>query len=196
MPPDRPNGLMNGPGPALLLRWEGGRISIVPENDDIRGIDLNRYVYRAATIFTQYPDTPHLLAVPFDARTRSVHHFGRGWQRITFIHNRVGNSSSNAYYSYISNQGAEPRIAAPGSARWIPQLLPGWYNCDTRHDTRIQAGLIGELPLLFALASFSAPPTSQAQGVLLNSVARGTWHPHELPTGRKFAEFMEPRELC
>ena len=151
-------------------------------------------MYHAATVFTQNPDTPHLLAVPFDARTRSVQNFGRGWQRITFTHHRGGGNSSNDYYSYISNQGAEPRIAAPGSARWMPQLLPAWYNCDTRHDTRSQAGLIGELPLLFALASFSAPPTSQ--GVLLNSVARGTWHPHGLPTGRKFAESVELRELC
>ncbi len=194
MPPDKPNGLTNGQGPTLLLRWEGGRIIIVPANDPIRNIDLDRYVYRAATIFTQYPDTPHLLAVPFDARTRSVNSFGRDWQRITFNHNPVANSS-NAYYSYISDRGAEQRIAAPGSPHWIHQLLPVWYDCtNAQHVARTQAGLIGELPLLFALASFSAPPTSQAS--LLNSIAPGAWHPHGQSTGCRFAEPVEPPKLC
>ena len=192
MPPDRPNGLRNGQDPALLLRWQGGRTTIVPANDPIQSINLDRYFHSAATIFTHHPHTPHLFAVPFDARTRSVHHFGRGWQPITFNHNRIGDNSS--YYSYISNQGAESRIAAPGSARWIPQLLPTWYDCEPRHATRIQAGLIGELPLLFALAAFSAPPTSQVP--FLNSVARGTWHPHNQPTGRRFAYSVEPHQLC
>ena len=182
MPPDRANGLTNGPGPTQLLCWEGGRISIVPANNPIRGINLNGYVYRTATIFTQYPDTPHLLAVPFNARTRSVHpSFGRGWQHVTFNHIRVGNSG-DAYYSYISTCGGEQKIAARGSQNWIDQLLPGWYDCDPRHDTRNQAGLIGELPLLFALAAFSAPPTSQA--CLPHSIAPGKWIRHGQSTGR------------
>ena len=181
LPPNRPNGLTNGQG-SLFLRWEDGRISTVPANDPIRGVDLDRYTYRASTIFTQYPDTPHLLAVPFDARTRNVSQYGRGWQHITFIHNRVGNSG-NAYYSYISDQGAEQRIAAPALPQWIDQLLPSWYNCEPRHATRIQAGLIGELSLLFALAAFSAPPTSP--GVLLSSMQPVKWMHHDLPTGRK-----------
>lgn len=193
VPPDRPNGLTNGQGPTLLLRWEGGRIIIVPANHPIRGIDLDRYEYRAATVFTQNPHTPHLLAVPFDARTRSVHQFGRRWQMITFNHNRVANSS-NAYYSYISNNGAEQTIAARGSPNWIPQLLPAWYDCDPRHAARIQAGLIGELPLLFALAAFSAPPTSHLS--LLTSIAPGRWIPHGESTGRRFAEPVAPPKLC
>ena len=182
VPPDRPNGLINGQGPTLLLRWEGGRINSVPANDPIRGIDLERYVYSAATVFTQHLDTPHLLTVPFDATTRSVHHFKRGWQPITFVHSPVG-ISSNAYYSYILYQGTEPRIAAPMLPHWIPELIPAWYDCDPRHATRTQAGLIGELPLLFALAAFSAPP--QSLGVLLSSMQPGEWFPHGLTGGRK-----------
>ena len=192
MPPNRPNGLTNGQG-SLFLRWQGGRISTVPANDPIRGVDLDRYTYRASTIFTQNPDTPHLLAVPFDARTTNVYQYGRGWQRITFIHNRVGNSS-NAYYSYISDQGAEQRIAAPALPHWIDQLLPSWYNCEPRHAARTQAGLIGELPLLLALAAFSAPPTSP--GSLLNCIAPGRWFAHQQPTGRRFAESVKGLELC
>ena len=47
----------------------------------------------------------------------------------------------------------------------------------------MQAGLIGQLPLLFALAAFSAPPKSL--GVLLSSMWPGEWMFHELNTGLK-----------
>ena len=181
LPPNRPNGLTNGQGPVLLFRWKGGRINMISANDPIQGIDLNRYMYRTATTFTQYPDTPHLLAVPFNARTRSVYHSGRGWQNIRYIHNRVGNS--NAYYSYISVQGVERAIAAPGSPSWMPELLPSQHDCDRRHATRTQAGLIGELPLLFAIAAFSVPPLRLQ--TLLSSMQPGKWCSHGLKTGRK-----------
>ena len=183
VPPSTPKGFRHCQDPVPLLRWEGGRNSIVPANHPIQGVDLDRSVYRAATIFTQYPDTPHLLSVPFDARTTSVQQSRRGWQSITFNHIRVGDSNSNAYYSYISSRGAERKIAAPGSPHWIPQLLSDWYDSDPRHVTRIQAGLIGDLPLLFALAAFSAPPESSF--VLLSSMLPGRWVPHGLLTGRK-----------
>ena len=183
VPPMRPNGLTNGQGPALLLRWEGGEINIVPANDPIRGIDFNRYVYRAATIFTQYPDTPHLLVVPFDARTRSVQLFGRGWHRIAFDHLQVAKSNRDTHYSYTSDQGAEQRIAAPGSPQRMPQLLPPSYDCNPRHAARSHAGLIGQLSLLFALAAFSAPPTSLE--MLSSSMRPGKWMPHGFSTGGK-----------
>ena len=66
--PNTPGGIRDGQGPNLLLHWQGGWITIVPSNNRIRATDLDRYVYCVATTFTQYPDTPHLLAVPFDAR--------------------------------------------------------------------------------------------------------------------------------
>ena len=191
MPPNTTKGLTNGQGNAYLLRWEGGRITEIPRNDPIQRIGL--HAYRAATVFTQYPSTPHLLAVPFNARTNGVNLFQRGWQCITFNHIQVGNS--NSYFSYISVRGAEQRIAAPGSAHWMNQLLPGWYNCnDAEEMTRTQAGLIGELPLLFALAAFSAPPTSQDS--LLGSIAPGRWIQHGQNTGRRITGSLEYRKLC
>ena len=180
VPPNTPNGLANGQDPAIWFHWRGGRITLQP-HDPFQGPGVNRTVYRAATVFTQYPGTPHLLAVPFNARTRSVNQFGRGWQCMTFNHIPVGNS--NSYYSYISDRGGQQRIAAPGSQHWMDQLLPDWYNCNDVEDSRrTQAGLIGELPLLFALAAFSAPPASQ--GSLRHSIAPGRWIPHHQNTGR------------
>ena len=166
----------------MLLRWVGGRITTVPLNDPIRTTNLDGYEYSAATVFTQHLENPRLLTVPFNARTTNVYPtFGRGWQAIRFNHHRVGNG--NTYLSYISHRGAEPSIAAPRSQRWLDELLPPWHDCDPRHATRSQAGLIGELPLLFALAAFSVPPT---QGFPLNSIAPGAWNSHRQNTGRRF----------
>lgn len=183
LPPNMTNGLTKGQGHTLLLRWAGGRSFEVPANDPIRDVDLVRYQYRTATVFTQHPDTPCLLAVPFDARISNVYQFGRGWQRVKFIHRRVENSNRNAYYSYISDQGAAQIIAAPALRTWMDQLVPAWYDCEPRDASRTQAGLIGQLPLLFALAAFSAPPKSL--GVLLSSIQPGKWMHHNLPAGRK-----------
>ena len=172
-----------------MLRWEAGRVTIVPGNNPLQRTGLDGNVYQTATVFTQNPATPHLLVVPFDARTRNVQ--GRGWQSITFNHNRIENS--NRYYSYVSERGAEQRIAAPGSQRWMGQLLPAWYDCDAQHETRTQEGLIGELSLLFALAAFSAPPASQ--GLLRQFIAPGRWMSHNQNTGRRFAGSLKPRRL-
>ncbi len=161
----------------------GGGISQVVANDPIRRATLQ--CYQTATVFTQNEDTPHLLAVPFDARERNVRDEFRGWRPLTFNHERI--PGTNSYYSYVASLGAENRIAAPGSAHWMPQLLPEWYQCGPQTpSTRVQAGLIGDLPLLLALAAFSTPPT--ALGVLLNSLRPGAWNPHgnPYPTGRAF----------
>ncbi|KAK0510532.1 hypothetical protein JMJ35_006964 [Cladonia borealis] len=180
LPPNRPNGLRDGQGHVSFLRWAGGRITTVPPNDQIRTTSLDGYVYTAATVFTQFPDIQRLLAVPFNARTRSVYAtYGRGWQAIRFNHNRVGDS--NTYLSYISHRGAERAIAAPGSPRWMPELLPVSYDCDHRHASRNQGGLIGELPLLFALAAFSIEPN---QGFPVNAMGPGRWYNHGQTTGR------------
>ena len=172
-PPITPKGIKYQKDFITLLRWEDGRNVIVPANDRIQGVDLDQYVYRAATIFTQYPDIPHLLAVPFDARTRSVQLFKRGWQRITFDYIRDGNGNSNTYYSYLSSRGAGQEITNPGLPHWVPNPLLTWYTYVPRHATSIQSGLIGELPLLFAIAALSAAPYSPQ--VLLNSMHPGKW---------------------
>lgn len=182
-PPNRVNGFMPGDGPRLFFRWMGGRLSVVPPNDNICGVNLAEY--RTATVFTQRPDTPHLLAVPYDARLRDVRTVGPDWRPLTFNHEQIG--ETNTYFSYVTSSGAEQHLAAHGSQHWTGQLLPTWYDCDagTEESTRSQGGLIGNLPLLFALAAFSAPPARLS--VLTNSLQPGAWVPHQYqyPSGRK-----------
>ncbi|KAL2040627.1 hypothetical protein N7G274_006606 [Stereocaulon virgatum] len=174
-PPNRVNDFMPGDDPSLLFRWMGGRLSAVPTDDNVCGVNLTKYC--TATVFTQRPDTPHLLAVPFDASSRDVNTVGINWRPLTFDHEQVGDT--NTYLSYVTSSGAEQHLAAHGSQHWIGQLLPAWYDCDTgtEESTRIQGGLIGELPLLFALAAFSAPPSRLS--VLTNSLQPGAWVPHQ-----------------
>ena len=146
-------------------------------------VHLPSEVHSAATIFTHNPDTPHLLVVPFDARIRHVYRYPGAWRPLTFRHVRIANSEHT--YSAVSANGDRQHIAAQGTSHWMPQLLPEVYN-DQSQSTRKQAGLIGSLPILIALAAFSAP-ISFLKSVLTSCVRPGRWQPHQYqyPAGRK-----------
>ena len=139
--------------------------------------------HSAATVFTQNPDTPHLLVVPFDAQNTNVVEYPGGWRPLVFHHLRIGNTQRT--YSAVSANGDRQHIAALGSPHWMPQLLPSVYNYQTG-IVRIQAGLVGSLPLLIALAAFSAPPHVLVN-VLTACVRPMAWQPHQFhyPAGRK-----------
>ena len=141
------------------------------------------HTHSAATIFTQNPDTSHLLVVPFDAQLTHAYENNGGWKVLTFHHMRRNNSQDT--YSAVSTVGDRQHIAAPGSPHWMPQLLPHVYDFQTGSPRR-HAGLIGKLPILIALAAFSAPPNALG-GVLTNCVRPGQWLPHQYqwPAGRK-----------
>ena len=140
-------------------------------------------LYSAATVFTQNPDTPHVLVVPFDAQTRHAYQNPGGWKPLAFHHVRVNNTQHT--YSYVSATGDRQHIAAPGSLHWMDQLLPRVYDYQTG-SSRTQAGLIGSIPLLIALAAFSAPPAALSP-VLTTCVRPRAWRPHQFhfPDGRK-----------
>ena len=164
-----------------LFHWTGGIMTHITAHEEV-GHPLGE-IYSAATVFTQHPDTPHLLVVPFDVRRRNVAGHPGGWRPLTFGHVRIANTQHT--YSAVLVNGDHQHIAAPGSPRWMPQLLPRVYDDQTR-STRIQAGLIGSIPLLIALAAFSAP-TSFLSSVLTNCLRFQRWHPHQYqyPAGRK-----------
>ena len=132
--------------------------------------------FGAATVFTQQTSTTHLLAVPFDARKKSAKNRG-GWRPITFDHTRVG--KSNNYFSSISTIGSEEKICAKGPPHWIPELLDPHYGGSD--SGKIQLGMIGDLPLLFALAAFAAPRKASLFTVLQQCLQPGAWRPHGIP---------------
>ena len=145
-------------------------------------------IHSTATIFTQNPDTPHLLVVPFDARTTHVYQNPGGWRPLVFCHLRIGNTQRT--YSAVLANGDRQHIAAPGSRHWMPQLLPRVYDYQNG-SPRIQAGLVGSIPLLIALAAFSAPPNFLTE-VLTNCLRPGQWrsHQYQYPAGRELVRSM------
>lgn len=186
-PPNVQSAYTSSPG--SFWHWESGRVTSVPANSPVLRAGLHRY--STATFFSQYPDTPHLLVVPFDARTRNVSGYGAGWLPITFIHERIrGNNNAREFYSSISATGDEDHIAAPGQGFWMPQLLHSWYNyrASTDSQPRTHAGLIGSIPILLALAVYSAPAANLMDA--MNSLRPGAWlpHRHAYPSGRMFAQ--------
>lgn len=160
---------------AKLFRWKGGRMTEIP-NDSYGLASLS--IYGVATVFGQWDDTPHLLAVGFDAETRHVAEEAGGWKVLSFNHiHKPG--TLNSYYSFVTVTGREKLLAAPGSAHWIPQLVPEIYDYDRRQVSTVptSAGLIGDLPILFALPAFSAPPEILVQ-VLTTKMQPNVWRPH------------------
>lgn len=149
--------------------------------------------YSAATMLTQYPDTHHLLAVDFDAEKRNVVEKPGGWKVLSFDHMHTPGFRGN-YYSAVRIFGAEQQIAAPGSRHWMPQLLPAIYDYDPRGQSKDLVrtnftGLVGSLPILFALPAFSAPPNLLSK-VLTNHLGPNSWIPHHYPHGRKFHKLL------
>ena len=168
-----------------FFRWRGGIMTHASAHDHLGQL------FSAATVFTQNPDTTHLLVVPFDAQVRNAHENNGGnnggsdggWRPLVFRHVRIDNTPYT--YSAVSAVGDRQHIAARGSSHWMPQLLPRVYDFQNG-SPRLQAGLIGDIPLLIALAAFSAPPNALG-AVLTNHVRPGVWcpHPYQYPAGRE-----------
>jgi hypothetical protein len=192
LPPTKKCGYQTGK--SYLFQWVNDSIAPFRNNSLIGGCkpeDLKQY--SAATVFTQGPDTPHLLAVEFDARLLDVATHSSGWTSLNFEHETKKDNKST--FSYLTTTGSQPRLAAPGPNNQVPQLLPKIYDfrwVDDVHGqpilpVRTHAGLIGSLPLLIALAAFSAPGGCIAT-VLNNYIEVGKWRPHsfQYPSGRMF----------
>ncbi len=153
-------------------------------NDPVGNMSL--IPHSAATVFTQRPYTPHLLAVNFDAETRDVAGEPAGWMELSFNHTK---RDRNSTYSSLDLFGVEAKLASYGSPNWVEQLLPNIYDYQAVDNQghpippgTQSAGLIGSLPLLIALAAFSAPQDLLVEA--LRSIQPGEWHPHGYPSGR------------
>lgn len=62
VPPNLKNAYLRDKANARLFRWIGGRMTDISAESII---DANRSLYSVATVFTQWPDTPHIFAVAF-----------------------------------------------------------------------------------------------------------------------------------
>ncbi|KAL8727514.1 MAG: hypothetical protein Q9181_005686 [Wetmoreana brouardii] len=181
-PPNKKNAYHRNETSPKLFRWIGGRVQVPAANDVSRQRKLDEYKYAVATVFTQWPDTDHLLAVDFDAETSDVCEEYGGWKVLSFRH--VPQDGTRTF-SYVELAGDQQRLAAPGSREWMPQLLPQIYNYDSTLavNRTTSAGLIGSLPILFALPAFSARADGLSQ-VLTSGLMPNRWLPHTSNHGR------------
>ncbi|CAL8584214.1 hypothetical protein XPA_009817 [Xanthoria parietina] len=178
-PPNRKNAYLRHRDRARLFRWQGGRMTQITTES----LDKEQPPYGAATIFTQWRDTNHLLAVTFDAEEKNVAEDYGGWKVLSFEHKPLGPQGT---YSSVGVAGDQQQLAAPGSRAWTPQLLPTIYDYDPNPNLPqpVSAGLIGDLPLLFALPAFSAQP-HQLSYVLTHFMQPNEWYRHDLPHGHE-----------
>lgn len=185
-PPNIKTGYDRDRTKARLFRWKGGRVTEISNDTSSLG---KLTIYGAATVFTQYPDTHHLLAVEFDAETKDVCEHPGGWKVLSFNH-RLEPGSQNTFRSSIAEFGAHQQLAAPGSSQWVPQLIPKIYDYDPSEVTSTprSAGLVGNLPILFALPAFSARP-DKLSAVLTNHLQPNTWVHHNDFHGCKLHRF-------
>lgn len=167
MPPTKRNAFKSGE--LYLFRWLGGRIH------EIGDASLLGAHFDSATVFTHMVDSGHLLAVELDAQEIDVESTDQGWRELSFRHEQEGNSGRT--YSYVDALGPEDKIAAP-SRHLTTQLLPLMYGCQQADTSVTNAGLIGSLPILLAMAAFTAAP-AQLATVFTRYVEPGIWRNHQ-----------------
>jgi hypothetical protein len=191
-PPDTSNALVRNH--EARYRWQRGLVTPVGPEVSFRWNNFQQSFFDAVTVFTQMPDTSHLLAVTFDATTTNVCDYTR-WRPLSFDHVPSGNAGTT--YSSVSVTGSQQHLAAPGAVQWVPQLLPQIYDYQPGIDpegrnippSTTSAGLIGSLPLLLAMAAFSGP-LRQLDVILTGSLRPGIWVPHEYPRGGKVCALL------
>lgn len=179
-------------GPLDLFRWQDGDMTKIATNGS--GWRQDRGLYCVATLFSQQDRTDHLLAVDLDATSVDLLPSGNHrWSTLSFEHIPVQSPNARPTYSKITMQGPEGKMAAPGSAHIVNQILPKDYDYAKQineqgreiEPTLRSAGLIGNLSVLIALAVFSAPK-NQLRQILEEHVQMNQWVPHQYPTGRKW----------
>ena len=183
-PPERSTEYVRQRG--SLYRWTNGVVTSVPANDQARSMESSLREYQCTTVFTQWPCTPHFLAVPFDAQTQNVCDKG-GWHELGFHHD---SAHTGHIYSYLEIHGEHRHLAALSSARWVHELFPQQYHPREEPGQSAQAtgltGLTGKLTLLLAVIAFSSTE-GNLDHVLRNSLRQREWIPHSQPDGREFS---------
>ena len=185
LPPNRRDGYVTKSGHIFQYQNNGFQIPV-------NTVNIQGEIYGSATVFSQATKTDHLLAVPFDARTKDVSNHVHDWRSISFEHKTRNSASTYASLEFI---GPEDNLPAP-VPQVLEQLIPPPYrfrNVNSEGNsippTTIFGGLIGNLPLLIALAAFSAVP-SALSATLRNSIRGGKWQSHTYNTGRQFVQPM------
>ncbi|KAL8993305.1 MAG: hypothetical protein Q9169_006441 [Polycauliona sp. 2 TL-2023] len=176
-PPNRKNAYHRDKAAARLFRWKGRKMT------DITAGNFNKEYspYGVATVFTQYSDTEHLLAVTFDAGKKDVAEEYGGWKILSF--DRIPlDGAKQPYLSSVGVAGPKKGLAAPGSPAWMPQLLPKIYDYDSQPGSNepqpVSAGLIDEEQRGMVVTVFLDPENKKGSTEpLLDALQNGHYGP-------------------
>jgi hypothetical protein len=107
---------------------------------------------------------------------------GTAWNPLRFEHGQIDESS------YLTPAGEEEAMQWQRTDQlWAHMLLPTIYHGVLPPDPQY-GGLVGELPILLALAALSMQPTALPQW--LPWMFQGyRWNTHALPHGRKLPSY-------
>ena len=159
-----------------FFRWTDGTV----EKIDTPGGPGKLVLHNVSSVFVQ-KETGHLLVSDVDAKARDVSGSDSGeWKRLLFTHKRLSKRGRD-YYTALEFAGDQRLTAAPMSGHCVPQLMPPVYN--NVQSGKENAGIIGELSLLIALAVLSAKKENTA-AVLKKSIAPREWLKHSGESGR------------
>ena len=181
MPPSI-KGAFSG-GPDEFFRWKGGRVTECVNSPYATGLDLSSVQYRTATIFLTVPSFHEaplrvlFIAAACNAQTSAVTESSLpGWRQLCFRETLIEDDSSKACFSHIflGDGMYTEKLGYIKQANWKSQLLPEFYEIGDWSSR----GLTGQLPLLLALAAFSAPE-ARLVSVMTESLRLGEWRPHQ-----------------
>jgi len=188
MPPDRWNAY-NPPAvntnPVDIYRWSDGVVNRVniPANIPLHSHPTCDRLYRCATVFTQVPDSNHLLAVPFDARRADVAlTTPHRWLELGFDHEKHP-SGAPWVYSHLTVSAQHRTLAVRDNSHWARNLFSAEHQPTHNNPGVSSAGLTGNLSYILAAIVFSCP-MNEVPNVLLSSVRLRRWIGHNRQTGR------------
>ena len=162
-------------GQARLFTWKDGNM----QTFNGQCPEANRR-YSAATIFNQGQSKVlfSVMCDAADAGDRSVIDAG-DWRSLKFEA-----APAAPTLSQVGPNFKNDTLRARGGQHWVGQLLPSRYHHQGSHTNGPTiTGLVGELPILIALAALS---TSEAKfkDVLPASIKEYKWIPHDDGQGR------------
>ena len=172
------------------FKWDAGKVETVVGTLSV-GAE-----YGAATVFTQNPEGC-LVAVKFDTTKEDVSPDDHtDWPRLHFKHE----TKDSKALSYVDPYEGKRTLAAPGSSIWMPQLVPQIFNWTPGNGNglkpAVSGGLIGNLPVLLALAAFASPP-SMVKNVMCSCVRPNAWSKGSgFQCGRGISEWLLERSTC
>ncbi|EER41227.1 conserved hypothetical protein [Histoplasma capsulatum var. duboisii H88] len=149
--------------------------------------------FRECSLFYD-SERDHFLGVPLNCKKRSVGQEIKtrdaryGWRRLTFKHPEPINNGN--HISVLDFDAPYNVLAAPGSPRWMPELMPQTYDYnDLDENVFGNTALAGNLALLIGLAAFSGPfpehgPDVELTVEAIRAFRPPNWVPHGMRSRR------------